>query len=132
MEALLKSTLVTLDEALVVDAAQPDAPAGEAELATDPEIVEPQDDVLDPIPVAVTGYLLSGDGLTLTVHFYGGVPECYGLAEASISTANRPWTVTIREGRVPGAEVCIEIALAKAVQLTLESPLIRDASAFIN
>ncbi|MGH2488026.1 MAG: hypothetical protein ACRDFR_00190 [Candidatus Limnocylindria bacterium] len=132
MEALLKSAVVTLDEPVVVDDAQPAAPAGEAELAPEPEIVEVDSSVLDPIPVAITGYHLSGDGLTLIAHFYGGVPECYGLADASISTTIRPWIVRVGEGRVPGAEVCIEIALAKAVELILDAPLIRDGSLSVN
>ena len=128
MEALLKSTVVTLDVPILVDTAQPAAPPGEPELVPEPKVVEVQDGILDAVPVAVTGSHLSADGLTLTAQFYGGVPECYGLAEASISTAERPWSVTIREGRVPGSEVCIDLALAKAAVFTLDSPLIVDGS----
>jgi hypothetical protein len=128
MEALLKSTVVTLESAIVVDAAQPDAPAGEPMIAPDAEEVDIEVGVENPIPVAVTGYHLSGDGVTLTVHFYGGVPECYGVASASVDTREVPWTVSLREGHIPGAEVCIEIALAKAFVFTLDSQLIRDGS----
>lgn len=128
MEALLKSTVVTLDTAIVVDAAQPDAAAGEPEIAPDAEEVDIEVGVENPIPVAVTGYHLSGDGTTLTIHFYGGVPECYGVASASVDSSERPWTVSISEGHIPGAEACIEIALAKAFVFTLDSQLIRDGS----
>jgi hypothetical protein len=128
MEALLKSTVVTLDTAIVVDAAQPDAPAGEPQIAPDAEEVDIVGGVENPIPVAVTGYHLSGDGATLTVHFFGGVPECYGVASASLDTSEQPWTVSLSEGHIPGAEVCIEIALAKTFAFTLDSQLIRDGS----
>jgi hypothetical protein len=128
MEAILKSTLVTLDSAVVTDAAQPDAPAGEPELAPDATEVDIEVGVENPIPVAATGYHLSGDGATLTVQFYGGVPECYGVASASVDTDAQPWIVSISEGHIPGAEVCIEIAVAKAFIFRLDAQLLRDGS----
>jgi hypothetical protein len=128
MEAVLKSAVVTLDEPILADAAQPGAPAGEPELVPDAEIVGIVENVENPIPVAVTGYLVSADGLTLTAQFYGGVPECYGVAEAFLEIDGSPWTVSIREGHIPGAEVCIEIAVAKAYVFELETQLIRDGS----
>jgi hypothetical protein len=128
MEAVLKSAVVTLDEPILADAAQPGAPAGEPELVPDAEIVEVVDEVENPVPVAVTGYHLTGNGTTLTVQFYGGVPECYGVAEAFLEIDGAPWTVSISEGHLPGAEVCIEIALAKAYVFELETQLLRDGS----
>lgn len=128
MEALLKSTVVTLDQPLVVDGNQPNAEAAEPELASEPQIVTIQDGVLDPIPVSLTGFGVTADGLTVTAQWYGGVPECYGVASASMTTAARPFVVSISEGRVPGSEVCIDIALAKGVVFTLATPLIRDGS----
>jgi hypothetical protein len=119
---------VTLDEPILADAAQPGAPAGEPELVPDAEIVEVVDEVENPVPVAVTGYHLTGNGTTLTVQFYGGVPECYGVAEAFLEIDGAPWTVSISEGHLPGAEVCIEIALAKAYVFELETQLLRDGS----
>lgn len=128
MEALLKSTVVTLDGAVITDAAQPDAPAGEPQLALEPEIVIVQDGILDPILVALTGFGVTPDGLTVTAQFYGGVPDCYGVATASIATDARPIVVSITEGRMPGSEVCIDIALAKGVVFTLGAPVIVDGS----
>ena len=128
MEAILKSTVLTLESAIVADAAQPDAPAGEPELTPDAIEVDIEVGVENPIPVAVTGYHLGGDGATLTVQFFGGVPECYGIATASVDTSARPWTVSISEGRIPGAEVCIEIAVAKAFVFPLDAQLLRDGS----
>jgi hypothetical protein len=128
MEAILKSAVVTLDSAIVADAAQPDAPAGEPELTPDATEVDIEVGVENPIPVAVTGYHLSGDGATLTVQFFGAVPECYGVATASVDTSARRWTVSISEGHIPGAEVCIEIAVAKAFVFPLYAQLFRDGS----
>jgi hypothetical protein len=128
MMAVLKSTVVTLDAAILTDASQPDAPAGEAMLAPETETVDVVSGVENPIPVAVTGYHLSGDGTTLTAQFYGGVPECYGVSAASVDTSAQPWTVSISEGHIPSAEVCIEIAVAKSFVFTLDGELIRDGS----
>jgi hypothetical protein len=128
MIAVLKSTVVTLDAPIVSDATQPDPPAGEPELVPDAEVVDVVTGVENPIPVAVTGYELSGDGAALTVQFWGGVPECYGVATASVDTDAQPWVVSVSEGHVPGAEVCIEIALAKAFVFRLDSQLLRDGS----
>jgi hypothetical protein len=131
MEAVLKSALVTLDQPILADTAQPDAPAGEPELAVAAETVGVAEVVENPIPVAVTGYHLSGAGTTLTVQFFGGVPECYGVAEALLNTGSKPWMVTIREGHVPTAEVCIEIAVPKAFVFELDTELIRDGSILV-
>jgi hypothetical protein len=128
MMAVLKSAVVTLEAPIVTDASQPDAPAGEPELAPEAEVVDIVAGVENPIPVAVTGYQLSGDGATLTVQFWGGVPECYGVAGASVDTDAQPWVVSVTEGHVPTAEVCIEIALAKAFVFSLDTQLIRDGS----
>ena len=94
----------------------------------DAEVVDIVAGVENPIPVAITGYHLSGDGATLTVQFWGGVPECYGVASASVETDARPWVVSVSEGHIPSAEVCIEIALAKAFVFRLDTQLIRDGS----
>jgi hypothetical protein len=128
MMALLKSAVVTLEAAIVVDAAQPEPPAGEPDLTVQPAVVEVTTGVENPIPVTVTGYEVSGDGTRLTVQFWGGVPECYGVATASVSTNVAPWTVSLSEGHIPTAEVCIEIAVAKAIVFTLDQQLLRDGS----
>jgi hypothetical protein len=128
MIAVLKSAVVTLDAAIVVDTAQPEPTAGEPDLTVEPAIVEVSDRVENPIPVTVTGYEVSGNGTSLTVQFWGGIPECYGVATASVETSADPWTVSIREGHVPGAEVCIELAVAKAIVVILDQQLLRDGS----
>lgn len=124
-ELVLKSTVVTLEAPILADAAGHAAPAGEPNLPADPTAVAVRPGVLDPRPHAISGYGLSADGLTLSVHYAGGVEDCNGLAEAAAQRdADGLVTVTIREGRVEPSGDCIEIALAKVVELTLEQPLI--------
>jgi hypothetical protein len=128
MMAVLKSAVVTLDEPIVADAAQPNPPAGEPDSTGQPTVVEVSPDIENPNPVTLTGYQVSGDGATLTVEFWGGVPECYGVATATVDTDQSPWTVSISEGFIPGTEVCIELAVAKAVIFNLDEQLLRDGS----
>ncbi len=54
--------------------------------------------MLDPIPVALTGFAITADGLTVTAQWYGGVPECYGVAAATITTSARPFVVSMFRG----------------------------------
>ena len=129
MEALLKSTVVTLDQPLIVDGNQPRRAgrgAGARSRAADRR--PSRHGVLDPIPVRSPASRSPPMALTVTAQWYGGVPECYGVAAATITTSARPFVVSMFEGRVPGSEVCIDIALAKGVVFVLDSPLIRDGS----
>lgn len=87
-----------------------------------PLLVEPRDDLVDPRPVGIES-TEPMDDRTLRVRFYGGVEDCYGLARVDVEETADAVIVTLWEGRVPGAEICIEIAVWKAVDVTLESPL---------
>lgn len=129
MEAVLKSTVVTLDEPILDDAAGFDAAPGEPELPSGATAVEPQDGVLDAMPHAIGGYALSADGLTLSAFYVGGVEECYGLAAATADrAAGGLVTVSIREGQLPDLDrPCIDLGVAKVAAITLEQPLIVTA-----
>ena len=59
----------------------------------------------------------------LLVQFYGGVEECYGLDHVDVKYGIDEITVTLYEGRVPSAEVCIDIAMLKAVRISLREPV---------
>jgi hypothetical protein len=63
------------------------------------------------------------DEKTIEVRFYGGVEECYGVDRVDVEYAVTEVTVTVHQGRVPTAEVCIEIAVLTAVRVTLDEPL---------
>jgi hypothetical protein len=130
MEAAMKSTVVTLDQPIPVNAANGGEPAGEPELPDGATAVEPSRGVINATPHAVSGYALSADGLTLGVHFVGGVEECYGLDEASAHrAADGLVTVTIREGSLPDVDgACIDLGVSKVATITLDQPLIVVAS----
>jgi hypothetical protein len=59
----------------------------------------------------------------IRVLFYGGVEECEGLDRAEVDETDEVVTITLYTGRVPTAEVCIEIAVLKAVTVKLDAPL---------
>jgi hypothetical protein len=63
------------------------------------------------------------DEKTIEVRFYGGVEECYGVDRVDVEYGVTEVTVTVHQGRVPTAEVCIEIAVLTAVRVTLNEPL---------
>jgi hypothetical protein len=60
---------------------------------------------------------------TIRVEFYGGVEECEGLARVDVEETDQSVTITLFTGRVPEAEVCIEIAQLKATRVELDSPV---------
>lgn len=54
------------------------------------------------------------------VEFYGGVEECEGLDHVDVEETADRVTITLFVGRVPEAEVCIEIAVLKSVTIEVE------------
>jgi hypothetical protein len=81
--------------------------------------VRPRSGLVDPRPVA-WDHVDVVDQTALDVFFYGGVEECYGLDHIDVKYGQDAVTVTVFEGRVPGAGVCIEIAVYKVARLTLD------------
>lgn len=129
MEAMLKSTVVTLDVPLLRDGSGAAPTAGEPQLAPEPQAVAPVGGVVDPIAHAINGYVLTVDGRSLTAQYVGGTDECYALAEASAAAApDGVMVVTIAEGRLPNAGACDDIGVAKAATITLPAPLLLDGS----
>lgn len=110
---------------------QPDPDAGVSTAVPSPSSPEPK-----PTPLLVTprGGLVDVrpnpfdkvivlDERTLEVRFWGGVEECYGVHRVDVEYADTEVTVTVYQGRVPTAEVCIEIAVLTAVRVVLDEPL---------
>ena len=60
---------------------------------------------------------------TVRVEFWGGIEECEGLDHVDVDETQDRVTITLFTGRVPTAEVCIEIAVLKAVDVTLDTPV---------
>ncbi len=59
----------------------------------------------------------------LRIEFYGGVEECEGLDRVEVEEMPKAVTVTLYVGRVPEAEVCIEIAVLKSVIVRVDAPI---------
>jgi hypothetical protein len=87
-----------------------------------PQRVRPRTGLMDAHPVSWDKVEVV-DQSTLDLQFYGGVEECYGVDHVDVKFSNDAVTVTIFEGRVPGAGVCIEMAVLKAVRVNLDEPL---------
>jgi hypothetical protein len=129
MEAMLKSTVVTLDAPLLHDGSGAPPAPGEPQLAPQPQAVAPAAGIVDAIAHPINGYLLAADGRSLTVQYVGGTDKCYGLAEASaMAGPDGGMVITIAEGRLPNAGACDDIGVAKAATITLDAPLVLDGS----
>jgi hypothetical protein len=87
-----------------------------------PKLVEPQPGLTDvrPQPWESVEPL---DARTLQVAFYSGVHECYGVDRVDVGYGSKAVTVTLFVGRVPGNQVCVEIAEYQAVEVELDEPL---------
>ena len=106
----------------------PDRPVSSGPVTTIPNPgptvleVEPREGLVDVVPhIFDTAEPL--DSRTIRVEFYGGVEACEGLDRVEVEESKDTVTVTLYTGRVPEAEVCIEIALLKATTVELDSPL---------
>lgn len=87
-----------------------------------PQVVEPRDGLVDVRPIPWDRARRTGPR-TLVVEFTSGVEDCFGLDRVEVRPAPRVVVVTLYEGRVPTAEVCIEVAVRKAVEVRLDEPL---------
>ncbi|HEV8683484.1 MAG TPA: hypothetical protein VGS09_12050 [Actinomycetota bacterium] len=87
-----------------------------------PLLVEPRPDLVD-VHTQPWDKARVLDSRTVEVRFYGGVEECYGVARVDVEYRKRSVVITVYSGRVPTAEVCIEIAVLKSVRLDLAEPL---------
>ena len=64
------------------------------------------------------------DGRTLTVYFWGGAEDCYGLAGVTVDVSGAVPTITIQTGTRPGVEVCVAIAQMYSTEVVLDAPVI--------
>ena len=106
----------------------PDQPVSSGPVTTVPNPgpttleVEPRQGLVDVVP-HIWDKAEPLDSRTIRVEFYGGVEECEGLDHVEVEETKDTVTITLYTGRVPAAEVCIEIALLKATTVELDSPL---------
>ena len=85
------------------------------------ELREPEEGLVDVRPRIFDRH--KAEGRKVTLFYYSGVDECYGLDHIKIRERPRKVTLTIFEGRDPEAEVCTEQAVAVRSIATLKSPL---------
>jgi hypothetical protein len=129
MEAVLKSTIVTLDDSILVDGSGNEHEPGEPVVFDEGVEVDPRAGLADPHRIAITGYRLDADGTRLQVHYVGGTERCYGLVEASAVPRDGALTVTIAEGALSDVDApCEDIGVSKFTTLKLDEPLIARAA----
>jgi hypothetical protein len=88
-------------------------------------LVEPNPDLLDPQPTGWDRIEVAPDGRTLTVYFWSGIPDCYGLQRVDVVPADGGVDVQLYTGLVPpGDQVCIQIAQLYKTVVELEAPVI--------
>jgi hypothetical protein len=63
------------------------------------------------------------EGKKVTLYYWSGVDECYGLDHIEIKERSSKVVLTIFEGRDPEAEVCTEQAVKVRSIATLQRPL---------
>lgn len=85
------------------------------------ELREPDPDVVNPRRVDWDKAKVKGRKITL--FYYSGVKECYGLHHVEVKETDKRVTVTIYDGNDPDAEVCIELAQRVKTIVKLDRPL---------
>lgn len=88
----------------------------------EPRLVEPSQGLVEPHPAALEGHEVL-DERTLLLRFYSGVEACYGLVRVDVTYGEGAVTVLVFVGRVPSADLCIELAELVSTRVTLEEPL---------
>lgn len=69
------------------------------------------------------GELISTDGNTVTVGFWMGVEDCYGVERVDIAETETKVAVDITVAARALDQVCIEIAEARSITVELDAPL---------
>ena len=87
-----------------------------------PRLVEPRSGLVDVRAQPWKDAELLGPR-SVRLSFYGGVKECFGVDRVEVDYGREAVTVTLFTGRVPRAQVCIEIAELQAVDVRLGEPL---------
>lgn len=94
---------------------------GATPIEPDPTVVEVRSHAWDRIVV-------SSDGVTLSIYFWMGIPDCNGLHSVDVSQTDSGISVRLATGIPAGAAdmVCIEIAQLYVTTITLEEALITN------
>jgi hypothetical protein len=90
--------------------------------APSPLLVTPSPGLIRPRPQSFERARVQ-DPKTLLVRFYGGVEACERLDHVRVEYHPRRIALTLYVGRVPGGQVCIEVAVLKATKIALREPV---------
>lgn len=92
--------------------------------------IEPDPAVIDARPTPWDHIVVAADGTSLEVYFWMGVTECYGLHSVEVRQGPAGLSVALMTGLAPGGtdRACIEIAQLYVTSVSLEAPLIGNAS----
>lgn len=111
---------------------EPQPPAGAPPAAGDGALaVEPEPGIVGARPHQPERVVISPDGRSLVVYYWGGVQDCYGLdrVDVVIGGDGRP-QVTVFEGwraNLGAGVACIDIGLLKSVTVELDNPIAAPA-----
>ena len=121
----------TPDPGLTIEPGIPGEPGGPEEPGEEPlpsedgaTAVVPEDGLEDIIDIGWDHITLAPDGRTLTVYFWGGAEDCYGLAGVTVDASEAVPTITVQTGTRPGVEVCVAIAQMYSTEVVLDAPVI--------
>ena len=104
-------------------------PGDEPPVVTDPDdgaqLVEPTPGMADVRSHIFDHFVVSDDGLSVTVFFWSGVEPCYVLDHVDVDEGPGTVTITLFEGHdtSAGDVACIDIALLKKVVVQLDEPV---------
>jgi hypothetical protein len=87
-----------------------------------PVLVTPRAGLVDARPQVLERIEPIGER-SLLLRYTGGVESCFGLDHVDVAYGRKRIIVTLFEGRVPTAEVCIEVAVLKATRVRLTQPI---------
>ena len=87
-----------------------------------PRLVTPRDGLVDVRPRPFDRARVE-DERTVLLEYYTGVEECYGLDRVDVRYRRDSVVLTIHEGRLPAAEVCIDLAEQVLTRVRLDEPL---------
>jgi hypothetical protein len=86
--------------------------------------VEPEPGLLDIRTQGWDHLSIAPDGRTVTVYFYSGVTDCYGLAGVVVDTRGTIPAIQVQVGSRFSGLACPDIALLYHTVVTLDAPLV--------
>lgn len=88
-----------------------------------PQVVAVRKDLQNVHPINWDKADVGASDESIRVQFYDGIEDCYGLADVKVDYQKDSIVVSLFGGTVPGAQICIEIAVLKATIIELTEPV---------